>query len=69
MPKKYISYDYLYSRRELFPYTYRLVFEKILADAPAEEDRYMQGYNDGYESGLLSAEGGEITNSFPEARR
>lgn len=52
MPKS-ISYDYLYGRRDAFPFAYRVVFEKILRDAPTEEDRYWQGYNDGYEAGKL----------------
>ena len=67
VPKKTISYDYLYSRRDAFPFAYRVVFEKILSDAPAEEDRYWQGYNDGYENGKLDAEAVRVkTNMYDQ---
>lgn len=37
MSGKTISYDYLYSKRDVFPFAYRIVYEKIIEDAPAAE--------------------------------
>ena len=57
MPKKYISSDYLYSKRDAFPFAYRVVFEKILNDAPSSDDKYDEGFQDGYETGRAEERG------------
>ena len=48
---KTISYDYLYSKRDVFPFTYKQVFLKIISDAPDSNDVYDAGFQDGYEAG------------------
>ena len=48
---KTISYDYLYSKRDAFPFTYKQVFLKIINDAPDSCDVYDAGFQDGYETG------------------
>lgn len=44
---KYISYNYLYSKRDHFPFTYRMVFEKLIDEAPA---RYYDDSNNDEQS-------------------
>lgn len=55
MPQ-YISYDYLYSKRDSFPLVYKLVYLHILDNAPISDSEYSDGYQDGYENGRADAE-------------
>lgn len=50
---KLIPYDYLYGKRDVFPLSYKLVFLKLLDEAPNAPDTYDDGYREGYENGIM----------------
>ena len=47
---KYISFDYLYSKKDTFPLAYKMLFLKLLEEAPQNDDLYMQGWQDGFDA-------------------
>lgn len=75
--KKYIPYDYLASKANIFPFIQRIVFERILDGAPFVEEAdmragcnqcdlaYAEGFDAGYENGLY--DGYQLGNPYTEA--
>lgn len=74
--KKYIPFDYLYSKANSFPFVYRLLYMKILDDAPIKmldadkedvfRDGYKTGASDGYNIGFHDACEAMRVNSTPK---
>lgn len=53
--KKYIPYDYLCSKANSFPFVYKLLYLKILDEAPAEmldREATDSAFHDGYKAGV-----------------
>lgn len=48
--RKYISFDYLYSKRDAFPLVYKMLYLKLIEEAPQNDDLYMQGWQDGFDA-------------------
>lgn len=59
---KLIPYNYLYGKRNVFPYHYRLLYLHILETAPFDPDNYDRGFKDGYEVGLAEARAERVLN-------